>query len=90
MSAGLEEKVETRRGDNPAADEQDRPALKTESEEQGSALLDFGIRFGRKRGERRFLWQLCSLDRWFKEWFRFFRGHVYRFTPVKAQLHKRI
>lgn len=53
MSAGLEEKVETRRGDNPAADEQDRPALKTESEEQGSALLDFGIRFGRKLEARR-------------------------------------
>lgn len=53
MSAGLEEEVETRRGDNPAADEQDRPALKSESEEQGSALVDFGIRFGRKLEAKR-------------------------------------
>lgn len=33
MSAGFEEEVETRRGDNPPADKEDRSALKAESEE---------------------------------------------------------
>lgn len=62
VSAGFEEEVETRGGDDSAADKEDRSVLEAESEEQGSALVDFRIRFGRERGERSFLRELCSLD----------------------------
>lgn len=53
VSAGFEEEVETRGGDNSAANKEDRSSLEAESEEEGSASVNFWIRFGRELEARR-------------------------------------